>query len=267
NGSGATSPGPIPGIDPTKPFSIDANGVVASGTFNLTGAETQTLFQGNKSQAHNVQWRTDWDNGGPLTGGLDVAYARANSNLQAAAADVEHGYYSAFGQTVSAAPSAPGCNNFGANCTTGNHGYEIQWSGGGSSGLPSAIALAPYADVNSNPAYVLAKSNWAWANLTRQEQESVRGDLHYRPAFLNEASAVISAGFRFANRDVDQTFGRYLIDGGAGVLGANNCCADPNGGSYLYYLDPGYVAIPYATGASSPSLFKTVNNFGVGAIT
>jgi TonB-dependent receptor len=266
NGSGANSPGPIPGIDPTKPFSIDGNGVLGSGTLNLTGAETQTLYQGSQTSANNFQWHTAWDNGGPLTGTLDMSYARATSDLQGAAADVEHGFYNArtsTGGSVATSPAAPGCDNFAASCTAGNHGYEITWTNGGTTGLPTATALAPYTDINTNPLYTTFKSHWAWANMTKQTLSAVKGDLFYKPGFLSSADGVISGGFRLAERDVDQTFGRYLLNGGSSV---NNCCSDPNGGTYLYYLDPGYVSIPYATAVSQPSLVKTVNNFAVGNI-
>lgn len=268
NGSGAGSLGPIPGIDPTAAYSIDSNGVLESGTMNLTGAETQTLFQGSETKANNFQWHTDWNNGGALTGTLDVSYAKANSDLQGAAADVEHGFYNARhadGSGAPAQPTAPGCNNFGANCDTGtgNHGYEVAWTNGGTSGLPTAMALAPYADINTNPNYTTFKSHWAWANKTEQTQSAVRLDLHYKPEYLASVDGVISTGVRLAERDVDQVFGRYLLDGGTAV---NNCCSDPNGGTWLYYIDPGYVSIPFATATSAPGLAKTVDNFAVGSI-
>src|SRR5262249_36743827 len=131
----------------------------------------------------------------------------------------------------------------------------------------TAANLSPFTDVLSNPAYVLFKSNWAWANLTDQTQKAVRGALMYRPHFLSEADGVITAGFRWADRDVDQTFGRYLINGlTTGRTPIANCCSDPNGSSFLYFIDPGYAAIPYSTAVSTPSLAMTVSNFALGNI-
>ena len=87
------------------------------------------------------------------------------------------------------------------------------------------------------------------------------------PSFLKAANIVLSGGFRIASREVDQTFGRYLINGLTAAGSAiGNCCADPNGGTYLYYLDPGYAAIPYSTAVSNPGLAKTVTNFATGQI-
>ena len=267
NGSGSSSG--LPGINLNSPYSIDANGVVQSATFWLTGSETATLFQKSNSFADNIQSHTSWDNGGPLSATLDIAWAHANSNLQADQQDVEHGYYSAFGNATSAAPTAPGCNNFSPTCApgSGNPAFEVQWANGGTSGLPSAVNLAPYADVLSNPNYTLFKSAWAWGNTGRQTQGAVRGALVYKPEFLAKVAGTITGGFRIATRDVDQTFGRYLIDGlTTGGAPIANCCVNPNGGTYLYYQDPGYAAIPYDTAVSNPSLVKTVNNFALGSI-
>ncbi len=270
NGSGSTSDVPgsgSPGIDANNPYTIAANGVVQSATFYLQGAETATLFQDTHSDANNFQWHTNWDNGGSLTGTLDVAYSRATSNLQSDQQDIEHGYYAADGQSASAAPTAPGCNNFSASCTTGNPAIQVQWGNGGTSGLPSAKYIGAYADVLSNPAYTLFKSAWAWANKSKEAEDAIRGNLVYRPAFLSGVDGSITGGFRIANRDVWQTFGRYLINGltksGQPIA---NCCYDPANGTYLYYQDPGYAAIPYDTATSNPAAALTVNNFMFGSM-
>lgn len=275
NGQGAgagtpASPGTaLPSLDGTKPYSIDGNGVVQSGTFNANGAETATLYQKNISTAHNFQWRTSFDDGGPLRGSLDLSYANANSNYQAAQADIEHGLYNAFGGGATS-PTAPGCNNGASTCTVGNHGYEFTWANGGTSGLPSISYLAPYADVLTNPAYTTFKSNWAWAQLASEHDFAVKADISYAPAFIQGIDSLLSGGVRYAGRDIDLNFGRYLETGpgGTGLAGAPvaNCCQDPNGGNWLYYQDPGYAAIPYSTAVSNPGLAMTVNNFAAGNI-
>jgi len=70
---------------------------------------------------------------------------------------------------------------------------------------------------------------------------------------------------------VDQTFGRYLINGteAGGVAGSCGKGFTPGAGfgPWLYYQDPGYCqsgapTIPYSTAASNPNLALTVNNFG-----
>jgi iron complex outermembrane recepter protein len=274
NGAGATPATPpkaqtlIPGIDPTLPYSIDGNGVVQNGTFNANGAETATLYQQNVSNANNYQFVTSFDDGGPLRGDLGLSYAKANSDLQASQADVEHGLYLTSAK-VATSPAAPGCNNGASTCAgAGNHGYEFAYANGGTSGLPSVSYLAPYADVLTNPGYTTFKSNWAWANTTNQRQFAVKANIQFDPAFIKDVPSTLSTGVRYAGRDIDQTFGRYLINGTLpdGSVAGNT--SDPNGGPYLYYQDPGYGTpnIPYSTAVSNPGLAKLVNNFAVGNI-
>jgi TonB-dependent receptor len=274
NGGGATPQTPpkpqtlIPGIDPTQPYSIDGNGVVQNATFNANGAETATLYQQNVSKANNYQFDTSFNDGGPLRGDLGLSYAKADSDLQAAQADVEHGLYLTSAK-LATSPAAPGCNNGASTCAgAGNHGYEFSYANGGASGLPSVSYLAPYADVLTNPNYTTYKSNWAWANMTDQKQFAVRGNIQFDPAFIQGVDSTLSAGVRYAGRDVDQTFGRYLINGtlANGSVAGNN--ADPNGGPFDYYQDPGFgnPNIPYSTAISNPGLGKIVNNFAVGNI-
>jgi len=268
NGSGATSNTPgsgMPGINADKSYTIDDNGVVGSANFYLQGAETATLLQRQNSDAHNIQWHTSFDDGGPITATFDVSYARANAKLRAAQQDIEHGYYTAQGQSTSAAATAPGCNNFSPSCTNGNPAIEVAWNNGGDSGLPTATYIGKYADVLSNPAYVLFKSAWAWANTSRQEQDAIRASVVYKPGFLKALDGALTGGFRIAQRNVWQNFGRYLIDG-RDVNGnyISNCCYAGGNGPGLYYQDPGYAAIPYDTAVSNPSLALTVNSFAFG---
>ncbi len=83
---------------------------------------------------------------------------------------------------------------------------------------------------------------------------------------------MVTGGVRYASRELDQTFGRYLINGsnpyGIGGVGAGtaagNCCIGPGSGPWIYYSDPGYATIPYSTAVSNPNLAMTVHNFGVG---
>ncbi|HVY24082.1 MAG TPA: TonB-dependent receptor [Steroidobacteraceae bacterium] len=273
NGPGA--PASFPGIDPTKPYSIDANGVVQSATFMANGAETATLYQSNISQANNYQFNTIFGGSGPVTGDVGVSYARATSDLEAAQADVEHGFYGAFGQTdPSIQMAAPGCNNGGNNCTNGNHGYAWTWTNGGTSGLPTANYADSYGYTNilSNPNYTLFKSNWAWANKTEEDQTALKGNLKFKANDI----VTLTAGLRYAVRNVDQVFGRYLQDGstlgvgglpaGVGGTGGGNCCAGASNGSWLYYQDPGYAAIPWSTPQTNPGLVKYYNNFANGVI-
>ncbi|MBS0377627.1 MAG: TonB-dependent receptor [Proteobacteria bacterium] len=278
-GSGETNqpgaPASFPGIDPTKPYSIDANGVIQSATMMANGAETATLFEENTTTAHNVQFNTRFGGSGGLHGDAGVFFAKASGNYQADQADVEHGFYGAFNGAASIQPTAPGCNNGGNSCTNGNHGYQFVYGNGGTSGLPtvfypSGAANYGYSNVLSNPAYTLFKSNWAWANTIDEKNWAIKGNLYFKAGSVID----MTAGVRYEHREADYVHGRYLEDGinpyGVGGVGAGtaagNCCVGPASGTWLYYQDPGYATIPWSTPQTNPNLLLTVNNFASGPI-
>ena len=65
-----------------------------------------------------------------------------------------------------------------------------------------------FTDILSNPDYTTFKSNWAWANFTDEKNQALKGNLK----FAASDKLTFTGGLRYAKRDVDQTFGRYLID-------------------------------------------------------
>jgi TonB-dependent receptor len=266
-------PASFPGIDPTQPYSIDSNGVIQSATMMANGAETATLYESNTTKANNFQFTTHFAGNGRVTGDVGAAYAKATGDYEADQADVEHGAYAAFGSSnPSIQPTAPGCNNGGNNCTNGNHGYAFIYSNGGTSGLPSVSYPNNYGYTNvlSNPAYTLFKSNWAWANTVDETNWAIKFNLHFKAGDVVD----MTAGARYASREVDYVHGRYLEDGvspnGIGGVGAGtaagNCCIGAGSGTWLYYQDPGYATIPYSTPQTNPNLLLTYNNFASGPI-
>ena len=248
----------LPALLAGSASSIDRNGVVQSGQFYANGAETSTLYQGATSHADNFQAKLKFDNKEGLRLNVGGAYSFAGSDLEAAQADIEHGRYNSF-VTGNATTSAPGCNNGASTCGTGGTpGYTFNWNNGGTSGLPG---VGYNSDILSNPNNVLFKSNWAWANRTKQTS----WDVHTDAAWDFRPDVTISAGIRGAGHDVTQIFGRYLITTPDGSAIAN-CCQSPVGGNYVYYLDPGYAALPYSTAGSNPNLAQTMNGFGTGSM-
>jgi TonB-dependent receptor len=283
NGQGSLPGQPINGIDPSQPFSIDANGIVESATFMANGAETSTIYQDQRGHSNTFQLATQLGGEGPWSGDFALSYAKARSDLQASAADVEHGLYNYSSPAASGttSPAAPGCNNGGTTCTDGAHGYAFQWSNGGTSGLPSASYPSSFGftDILSNPDYTTFKSNWAWANFTDEKNTALKGNLK----FATSDKLSFTGGLRYAKRDVDQTFGRYLIDAansgtsgvGAGTTAGNCCIAAGQSGTGIYFSDPGYAAIPFSiagnlpagsVGKSNPNLVKYFDSFAVGRI-
>jgi iron complex outermembrane recepter protein len=273
--TGKISGGPasFPGIDPSQPYSIDGHGVLQSATMMANGAETATLYESNHTKANNFQFNTKFAGNGPITGNVGLAYAKATGDQEDAQADVEHGFYGAFGSAnPSIQPTAPGCNNGGNDCTNGNHGYAWIWRNGGTSGLPAASYPNNYGYTNvlSNPAYTLFKSNWAWANKVDEKNYAFKFDLKGKVSDL----ITVTGGARYQDREIDYVHGRYLENGidplGVGGVGAGtaagNCCTGPGSGTYLYFQDPGYAAIPYSTPQTNPNLLLTYNNFANGPI-
>jgi TonB-dependent receptor len=271
NGQGDHAGAPHPGIDPTMPYAIDSNGVIQYATMNANGAETATLYQHTTAKANNLQWKTQFDNGGPFRGKIDISWSQATSDLEADQADVEHGLYTT-AAGVATSPAAPGCNNGASTCTVGNHGYEFVYANGGTSGLPS---VSYPTNVLYNPDYTTFKSNWAWANRTNNTQWAIKGDASYDQTVPGAVESVLSVGIRMQNRSVEEVFGRYLINGtlANGEIAGNANGPNPSNpgaafGPYLYYQDPGYGTpnIPYSTAVSNPALALSVNNFAAGNI-
>ena len=276
-GSGETNapgaPASFPGIDPSQPYSIDSNGVIQSATMMANGAETATLFEENQTTAHNFQFNTRWDGNGTWKADAGAAFAKATGDYEADQADVEHGFYGAFGSAnPSIQPTAPGCNNGANNCANGNHGYAFVYSNGGTSGLPSVSYPDNYGytSVLSNPAYTLFKSNWAWANKVDEKNWAIKGNLYFKAG----PNLDLTGGVRYEQREIDYVHGRYLENGidpyGVGGVGAGtpagNCCIGAGSGTWLYFQDPGYAAIPYSTPQTNPGLLQVVNNFASGPI-
>ena len=271
--AGSGGPASFPGIDPTQAYSIDGNGVIQSATMMANGAETATLYESNTTTANNFQFTTRFEGNGNVTGDFGLSYAKAKGDYEAAQADVEHGFYGAFGSAnPSIQPTAPGCNNGSNNCTNGNHGYAFVYSNGGTSGLPSVSYPNNYGYTNvlSNPAYTLFKSNWAWANKVDETNYAAKFNVRFKAGDVVD----VTAGGRYQSREVDYVHGRYLENGadpyGLGGVGAGtaagNCCVGASSGTYLYYQDPGYATIPYSTPQSNPGLLMNYNNFASGTI-
>ena len=273
---GANSP--PTGIDPTKPYQIDPNGVIQSGTFTATGAETASLYQGTTTEANNFQLKTIFNNGGAWRGSIDGAYAYATYDSEAAQADTEHGLYLYNNNTQPTQPTAPGCNNGAATCGTGpgNAPYQFNYTNGGTSGLPNYSYLGALKDILSNPNYATFKSNFAFADHNVARDFSLRADGERDLTFIKDIDSTVSFGVRYGSRAEEVDHGKYLINGTeSNGLVAGGVAGGAGSGPYLYYQDPGYCAgggpnggcgqgttyIPYSNRDEQSGLGKTVTGF------
>lgn len=222
------------GIDPSKPYSIDKNGVVRNATFLTNGAETNTLVQETSIKSDDVQFKGNYDTGGEWRGSVKLAYARGQSNMNTASADQERSAYGINGNNGvfgnDATPDSPGCKA-GIHC---NSPIGFSYANGDGE-VPEINYLAPWSDLLTNPAYGLFKSHWAFGSRAKNDQFSARADVQYDPAFITAIKTTFSGGVRYAQRDVDYVLGRYLLDEqGLGDVG-NGDLAGPWG----YFEDPG----------------------------
>ena len=254
-GSPATPGAGDSGIDPTKPYSIGANGVLQSATLTATGAESSTVYQNDVSNANNLHWVTQYNGNGPFRAKLEIGYAYATNVMGADDQDVEHGIYN--NGTSVENPAAPGCNNGAPTCTTGNPPYQFTYNNGGTSGNPK---ITYPAGLLSNPAYATYKSAFAWGEHTAQQNDQIKMDFEYDPAFIHGVDSMLSAGFRIAGRDLSNNFGLYLMDGTGFIAPAS-----PHQGDEIFYQDAGVaVGVPFSTPLSLPSVGKTVNIYQSG---
>jgi len=156
------------------------------------------LYESNHTKANNVQFNTKFAGNGPVTGDFGLAYAKATGDYEAAQADVEHGFYGAFGSAnPSIQPTAPGCNNGANNCTNGNHGYAFIWNNGGTTGLPSAgyPNNYGYTNVTVQSGLYLIQIQLGWANTVDEKQYSFKFDLHAKAGIVD-----LTGGARYQDR-------------------------------------------------------------------
>lgn len=193
-----------PGLVSGKPYSIDDNGVLLSGTLRSNSAEAISLVDVTEVDSHNVQGNLKWDNGGRFRVNAAVAYAQANQNRNVGNNDVRYTQYS----VPTADPLSPtGFSHQPANPAAPAN-FDFTYTNGA---FPSfAIDRGP-ADLFSNPNYGYFKSHWAFGDRASLENYSGRVDVQY-DAREGEGQVTFSAGFRYAERKIDYTSGRYLAD-------------------------------------------------------
>lgn len=270
-----------PGLDSTKPYTIDENGVLINGTLIANSAEAISYVQNSEIDSDNFGLKLKYDNGGNFRGSLRGAYAKADLFSDSANNDVRYTQYS----VPTADPTSPtGYSHKPANPAAPAN-YRFNYSNGNGT-LPS-MTLATTPDLYTNPAYGYFKSHWVFGDRADLENYSVRADGEYDPEFIPAGNVTLSAGYRYASRDVDYTRGRYManltskgeldgtkfgqkwtpygyfMDGAigfkscelpAGTPGIPNKCDNRFGNSAP-------VVTPFQTFTGTPGRVETINNF------
>lgn len=192
-------------LDTSQPFSIQ-NGILQSGTVAATSAEVISIGSAGKNKSDNFQVGFEFDNGGPLTGSIRGSYSDAEISKVQGHNDVRFTQYNV--PTADAA-SPTGFSHQPANPAAPS-GFGFTYDN--RDGVLPAFGLAGANDLFTNPANGFFKSHWVFDNQGEFENWAIRGDLQYRPDFIDDQNLVVSGGFRYSSRDISFSRRLYLAD-------------------------------------------------------
>lgn len=195
-----------PGLDTTKPYTIDENGVLLNGTLIANSAESISYVQNSEVKADNFGLKLKFDDGGNIRGSIRGAYAKANLDSTSANNDVR---YTRYGVPTADATSPTGYSHQPANPAAPAN-YLFNYNNG--NGVLPSFSLASTPDLYTNPAYGYFKSHWVFGDSADLENYSLRADGEYDPEFIGDGNVTLTGGIRYASRDIDYVRGRYLAD-------------------------------------------------------
>jgi iron complex outermembrane receptor protein len=251
-----------PGLDTTRPYAIDGNGVLLSGTLTANSAEAISFVKNTEITSDNLQLRFDFDNNGPLRARVIAAYSKADQESASANNDVRYTRYGVRnGTDAGLFPNAAAPAN-----------YQYTYDNRG--GVLPGFSLVGNQDLYTNPANGFFKSHWAFGDQTEAKNWAVRGDVEFDPPFIESGDVTLSGGVRLANRKIDYEFGRYLADyHGKGELDGINFGQDWTG--YGYFQDgaigykscelpptANFALAPCGRFGNSPALITPYQTFG-----
>lgn len=238
-------------IDTTRPYAIDANGVLLNGTLTATSAEAISFVKNTEITSNNFQLKFKYDNGGAWRARASAAYSKANQESGSANNDVRYTAYGVRGENgVGFNPNASAPPN-----------YQFTYDNNGGT-LPS-FALVGNEDLYTNPANGFFKSHWAFGDTTEAENWAVRADVEFDPPFIESGNVTFSGGVRLANRQIDYEFGRYLADySGKGELDGSQF--GQNWTPFGYFQDGaiGYKSCEIPASAGANFQFAPCDRFG-----
>jgi iron complex outermembrane recepter protein len=241
-------------------LTIDSDKVLTSGTVTANSAESITFVQNGDVSTDNFQLAAKWDNGSNLSGVVKLAISKAEYESSAANADVRYTQYGvrAVNGGAGITPNATAPATFTFAYTNGD--------------LPTFIPAGANATAMTTPAMVFAKSHWAFGETTEINNSALTADFKWTPEFGADAGLVISFGARYADREVESNYGRYLADlssrgelpasaqgqyltfaAGNPVVSSTNTPGSTfiNWTPYGYFMD-GAIGLKWCDGAGSP---------------
>lgn len=244
-------------------YTIDANGVLESGTVRAQSAESISFVDVSEITSDNVQFGIDFDNDSNFRASVKANYSQSDLFRDVANNDVR---YTAYGVRNGVSnPAAPATFDFTyQNGRFPSFGIAQLYNGAGVP-VPGADTLF------TNPANGFFKSHWAFGDRSKLDGNSIRGDFAYDVDNSDENTITLSAGFRYGQRNVDFTSGRYLADySGKGELDATAIPAAQRVPGFQYNWTPfGYFqdgAIGYKIcdlpEVNKPAAFAGCSRFG-----
>jgi iron complex outermembrane recepter protein len=209
----------------TGTYSISPNGVLTSGTMRAQSAEAISIADESKIASDNLQFGVKWNNDTNFRASAFATWSKADLNREVGNNDVRYTQYGVRGLTGGsngvpgvggpANPAAPATFNF----TYQNAPFPVFGIGAGSP-----------ADLFSNPANGFFKSHWAFGDRSKVDGNSIRADFAYDAQSGATGTITLSGGFRYGQRNVDFTSGRYLADYSkkcvTGIGGIQQCEVD-----------------------------------------
>ncbi len=194
------------GLDETRPYAIDKNGVIQSATFNQNAGETNAAREITDITADNVTlsfdyYADDWRFDGSLSLG------KSTLDKQAAFADSRYSPYGVAGYIGADADSGNGSGGITPNEVEGDNG-DRSYDFIGGTGLPN-IAFLDNAPLQESQ-YQFYKSHWGFADKTKND--SISGALNAEYDIDAGHLKTIKFGGRYANNEVDFAQGRYLTN-------------------------------------------------------
>lgn len=195
------------GIDESRPYEIDSNGVIKSAYFSQNAGETNASRELTEITAQNVQLgfvyhlNDDFKIDGYLT------FSDSELEKEAAFADSRYTPYGVAGYIGPDAGSGNGSGNIVPNEVDGDDGDRSYHFVGGE-GLPNIT----FDDVTAlqDPNYQMYKSHWAFADKTDNDAFSAALNAEY---YIDKGDLkTVKFGARYFENEVDFHQGRYMSD-------------------------------------------------------
>ncbi|WP_214647587.1 TonB-dependent receptor [Novosphingobium aerophilum] len=191
----------------TGAFSISPNGVLNSGTMRAQSAEAISIVDVSNITSDNAQFGLKWNNGSNFRVNAFATWSNADLTREVGNNDVRYTQYGVRGLT-GGSNGVPGVGGPGNPAAPPTFNFTYQ-----NAPFPTfGIGAGSPQDLFSNPANGFFKSHWAFGDRSKVDGNSIRADLAYDAKGGDKGAITLSAGFRYGQRNVSFTSGRYLAD-------------------------------------------------------